>query len=189
MHNDDQPRLPPEKFRASLDPKDKAAHERLLRNDEEQQILAAQQPFNHSPQARMRAKALITIESLTNPALNRTSDQNEILAEAYALTGQYDLAAQVSKHSDLYKKYRDAVYRDDEEWCEHEGHQFVKEYVYSVRDGKDKALVACAVCGHWNIIDTPDDLKAASKSRQQHRGKTAGMTIGQAKDYHTRNVK
>lgn len=129
-------------------------------------------PFaQHTPKDRERANSLITIDSLENAKkhIGLTDEQREQLAEAYAVVGRYDLAKKTSKDQakeSLFQKLWDAVWLDDENWCEHDAkHKYIKENVYSLKEGKELPLLACNVCGKWNVLDSPDHLKGAQKKR------------------------
>ena len=88
----------PERFRASLDVTDEQAHALLLKCDAEQKRLGEKinAPFTRtSALETAMSKAMITIESLERVKGfgELTDDQKEILAEAFAAIGRYDLAA------------------------------------------------------------------------------------------------
>lgn len=173
---EDKKRPVPEAFRVSLDPSDAAAHERLQKADGDQRLwsVGVTHDFaSQTPHERLRQKAVITIETLELAATENglTKDQLEVLAESYACVGRYDRAAHLSlKNKELYEKYWHAVYLDDSEWCEHPSkHKYVKETVWSVRDGAEMKLLACNVCGVWNVQDSPEFLQAASQRRSAIR--------------------
>jgi hypothetical protein len=168
----------PEKFRASQDAADIAAFELLQENDRKQKELAERvnAPFaSHTPKDRERANALITIRELSEIANYQplAPAQNEQLAEGYALVGQYGLAKDITldkaKRAE-YEKYHAAVWMDDENWCQHdEISKYIKDYVWSIREGAEMPLLACNECGTWNVKDAPERLLKASSLRAEVR--------------------
>jgi hypothetical protein len=116
-----------------------------------------------------------------------TGDQHEILAEAYAETGRYDLAAETTQKADsreVYTRYWDAMNLPDDDWCpHHEKHKYVKEIVYSFKHGQEMPMLACNVCDIWNVADMPEVLEAARKRRAEVRHATKGMSIEQVKTF------
>lgn len=193
QQDDDKPRKLPEKFRASTDPKDAAAFARLAANDEYQREIGGRvnSPFTaSSPRDIARSKAYITIETLSKEN-KLTPDQFEILAEAYAQTGQYDQASGLSRqHKDLYRKYWKAVWLPDDKWCEHpEKRKYIKEYVFSLKEGKEMPLLACGVCGTWNVLDAPNALVSQTKRESEiMQAAPKGVSIADALEWHKRNV-
>jgi hypothetical protein len=188
----------PAKFRASLDPEDKEAHERLIRNDSEQADLATRvrSPFTRTnPREMHRSKAMITIQALRNAAIHAalTPDQSEQLAEAYALVGRYDLASETTlkpQHRKVYEKYWDAVFLNDEDWCKHPARfKFIKDRIWSIRDKKEVPMMECNICHTMNALDDSEHLADHRQSQTQHRGKTSGMSIQEAQAYHANSVK
>lgn len=195
---DDQKWAIPERWRASLDITDEAANALLRANDIEQQRLSkiVNSPFSRtSPRAAYRKKSYITIETLlkTRQFQKLTKVQNEQLSEAFASVGRYDFAADTTKDKakkKVYKQYFDAVFLDDEATCPHGDHKkHIKEWVFSLRHGKEMALIACSVCGHLNVTETPDALVQRRQAQNEHRGKTTNMTIQESLKYHQSNVK
>lgn len=183
----------PEKFRVSAKLTDEAAFALLQQCDAEQRALAERinAPFTrNTPQERIRSTAPLAIRGLL-AVKRKTPEQREMLAEAYAALGRYDLAASTSKlHAKHYKAIWDAVFRDDADWCKHPPkHRFVKENIFSVRHGREVALLKCNACGMLNAADTPDDLSAQSAYHRQFRGATKGMTIADARAWHEQNVR
>lgn len=195
-YSDDQKWTIPERFRASTDLTDEAAHNLLLACDAEQKRLSTLvvSPFaRQSPRVMYRRKAAVTIENLLkirefDPL---TDDQTEQLAESYASIGRYDLAAGATKvNADAYTKIWDAVFLDDSKWCDHgDARMHVSEYIWSIREQKELPLLRCGVCGMLNVLDKPAKLVAASQYRATHQGKTAGMSMAQIIAYHTNKVK
>lgn len=196
---EDKKRPVPEAFRVSLDASDTEAHARLVEADRRQREIAAGVSVDftqQTPHARQRQKAIITIETLEAASIAQglTEEQIEILAEAYATIGRYDKAATLSlKHADLYRKYWDAVYLDDDEWCEHvDKHKYVSEIVWSFRDQREAPLLACNICGTWNVADAPEHLTAASKRRAAVRQAAPDpnvASIAELREWHQANVK
>lgn len=182
--NDDDIKYPiPEKFRASLDVTDEAAHALLLECDKQQAELAARinEPFTrNTPQERARSKAAITLQSLEQASqfMELLPDQYEIMAECHAAMGRYDLAADISlKHEDLYLKYWEAVFRLDSAWCLHpDKHKYTKENIFSTKHGKEMPLLACNICDTWNVADEPDSIKTARTARADVRAAKTWMS-------------
>lgn len=174
LNEEDQWKIP-ERFRASLDITDEAAHALLLACDAEQKRLGEKinAPFTRtSALETAMSKAMITIESLERVKGfgEFTDDQKEILAEAFAAIGRYDLAADTTLlHRELYEKYWAAVWRNDEDWCLHPPvHKYVKEKVFSIRDGKIKPLLACNICRTLNVTDElGDELQKLRKAHDE----------------------
>jgi hypothetical protein len=167
-----------------------AAYQRLLANDKEQLERASRvnAPFTRaSPLDVERSKAEISIQALS--VVERTKEQDEQFADYWALLGRYDVALAVTKDEGKKAAYNaiiEAIERDDSETCPHPAqHKFVKQRVYSEKHGKEKSLVQCNVCGFQNVTATPDHIKKA----MTHQGNTMGMSIDQAKTYHSQNVK
>lgn len=186
----------PEKFRASIDLTDEAAFALLQKNDAEQKVLSERvnSPFTKtSPLGVQRQKAAITIKNLLQVQQFQplVDAQIEQLAEAYAFTGRYDLAAETSKvNSAHYEAIWEAVFKDDGDWCSHGSrHQYVSDHVYSIRDQKEHVLLKCNMCRHLNVMAKPDHLVQKSQGRAVHNGKTGKMNIQQALTYHQNNVR
>lgn len=142
-----------------------------------------------SPQERMRANARILIDTLES--LPELSDgQREILAENYAVLGRYDLAAQTTSSAEknaIYNKYRQAVWSDESEWCNHtEKHKYIKENIYSVKLGEDAPLLACNVCDMWNVAPPPKILTDAKKKRAAHRAAMKGKSFDEIKRHYNK---
>lgn len=189
MTDDEQWKIP-EKFRASADISDEAAYAMLQKCNAEQKLLGAKinAPFSRaSANSVARSKAFITIETLYK--IERNNEQTEQLAESYAAIGRYDLASNISANP-IYGKYWEAVFRDDNDWCEHpRQHRYIKEYIFSIQTGRETPMIACNICGFWNAGYEADSLNFASRTATKHQGMTAGMTIEEAKAYHQQNVK
>lgn len=187
----------PEKFRASLDISDEAAHALLLANDAAQKELGTRvnSPFTRtSPLDSMRSKAFVTIETLLKVKITQTltADQQEQLAEAYATTGRYDLAYEATKvNKKLYRKYWTAIFAPDLSWCKHEAeHQYTKENIFSLKHGKVMPLFACNLCDFWQVADEPKHLTTARAKRAEARSIVPkGQTIGQLRAFHHSHVK
>jgi len=193
---DKQWSIPP-KFRASLDIDDEAAHALLLANDAEQKLLGKRinSPFSQkTPHDVQRSKALITIETLLKVQQFQKLEKSQIeqLAECYAMIGRYDLAAETThEHKAFYKKMWNAVFLPDGNWCEHDKvkHQFIKENIFSFRDGRASTLLSCNVCHFFNVLDAPEHLTTRRSSASKHQGTTKGMTNAQMQTYHQNSVK
>ena len=177
--NDDNVKYPiPEKYRVSMDVTDEAAHALLLECDKQQEELAKviNAPFTqNTPTERARHKAAITLASLEQAKrfVELLPEQYEMIAECHAAMGRYDLAAEItSQHKELYEKYWHAIFLPDEHWCAHpDKHKYTKENIFSVKHGKEMALLACNVCDTWNVADEPDFIKAARAQRAAARSK------------------
>ena len=147
-------------------------------------------PFiGHTPKGRERVNALIMIEALENAQKvnTLTDDQTQQLAEHYASVGRYDLAAEISKENRAhYLAYWQAVWLDDSEWCDHEeAHKYIKDNVYSIRDNREKPLLACNIRGRLNVADAPQPLIDAQRKRAEIRNAVKGYTPEQVKQYLT----
>jgi hypothetical protein len=112
------------------------------------------------------------------------------LAEAYALTGAYDLAVAVEPDELKRAEYLavwNAVWRADEEWCDcpvtTAGHsqQYVKQEVWSVRDNAFRPLLACVGCGCLNVAHLPKHIAEARAHRATARAITQGLKPDEAK--------
>lgn len=188
----------PEKYRASLDITDEQAYELLKKSDAQQKIWAKRvnSPFTRTnPRESARSKALITIQTLSATQVHQKlhPEQIEQLAEAWACVGRYDLAIETTKNKDAkahYKAIWAGVWLDDSKWCKHPPkHTFIKEYVFSLKEGKELPLLKCNVCGAMNVLDCPDELQARQASHLAHQGKATHKSIADAKQYHLDNVK
>lgn len=113
------------------------------------------------------------------------ADQLELkhqLAERYAVFGRYDLAAEVepqTAYRDQYIAILEAVWRDDDVWCECEPHraqgtssaQFTNKVavqdVWSIKHGVVMTLLRCNAkgCGFLNVGHLPSDLAAQRAHR------------------------
>ncbi len=189
--NDDDIKYPiPERYRASLDVTDEAAHALLLECDKQQKELAERinAPFvANTPQERARSKAAITLAALeqARPFVELTPDHYEMMAEAHAAMGRYDLACDISiAHKDLYKKYWDAVVMPDHEWCRHpDQHKYTKETIFSIKHGKAMPLLACNICDTWNVADEPEHLTRARAVRAEVRAASKTMPSYEFQQY------
>lgn len=191
MDIDDKKWQIPERYRISDAFTDDEYEKTLLRiADEAQEIwkAAANVPrVPPTPKTRERFNALIFIDTLENvrkeskkkkSGIVFTDTQVEQLAECYASIGRYDLAAETTQNNELravYEKYWQAVFLDDEKWCEHvNSHKFIKDNVFSLKEGKEMPLLACNVCGAWNVADAPENLLEAQAKRAEVRKKVSG---------------
>lgn len=173
-----------ERWRVSMDVTDEQAHALLLKCDLEQKRLGEKinAPFTRtSARETAMSKAMITIESLERVKGfgELTDDQKEILAEAFAAIGRYDLAADTTLlHRELYEKYWAAVWRNDEDWCLHPATaQYKKEDVFSIREGKIMPLLACNTCGLLNVADSSETLAALQKKHDEEHLKNSDQTF------------
>lgn len=89
------------------------------------------------------------------------------LAEAYATTGRYDLAAEVTPDRDqkaLYLRIWRAIWRDDAHWCACPPplaggtHTFVRQDIFSVRHDREMPLLKCSSCPCLNVTPLPAAL-------------------------------
>jgi len=177
----------PDRYRVSLDVSDEEAYARLKQADKEQLKLKAKatSPFSRNPRELARRKALIAIDTLAN--VSRTNDQTIQLAEAFAVIGRYDVAESLIGGGH-YQKYWDAVWLDDANWCQHPvRHTYIKEYVYSVKEGREMPLMMCNSCRKMNVADSSSTVNELQGS--QYQGKTKGMSIDAAKAFHSKNLK
>lgn len=177
----------PHKFRASLDETDPQAFERLQEADAQQSEWQdkAHNPFaSGHPLATAMAKARITANSLESLE-DRSADQNEMLAEAYATLGLYHRSALLSaKHEELYRKYLEAVFLPDDKWCDHDDvHKFTREFIYSVKAKKIMPLLACNVCDTWNVTDEPESLVLQRAKESEVRRRVSGRSMQEVKSF------
>lgn len=188
----------PEKYRASLDITDEQAHALLVAADKQQKIWSTRvnSPFTRTtPRESARSKALITLRTLSETQLHQPlhPEQTEQYAEALATIGRYDLAIEATQNEqakDVYQEYWDAVWLDDSEWCKHGvAKSFIKEYLFSLKEGKEMPLLKCGVCGQMNVLDASDELQRRQASHTEHQGKKKHATIQDALAYHQANVK
>lgn len=198
MKTKEKKRKIPKNIRASLDESDERGFALLQKNDEQQKTWAEnlKDTYVDTPKARERAKAAITIQALENQQLvsGILPEQREILAEAYATTGYYNKARDLTasdQHRAVYAKYWEAVHLDDDKWCDHpENRKFVTERVFSVRDGEERDLLACGICGGLNVADSPEFLKEAHDRRAAVlSNRPKDMSIADSLRWHQQNVK
>lgn len=176
--------------------------ELLAKTLEWQQELAvrANSPFARlGPQEHARAQALRMIPDLQNslnsvrdeiiksslvnggdaPSLRDAREAEHVLqarlAEAYAQTGRYDLAASVDPrpaHRDEWQSIMEAVLRDDDEICKcAPGREVVELEVFSVKHGKVMPLIKCSGCTLRNVKVMPRELA----QQRAHRAKAAEL--------------
>lgn len=185
LEKDEMRRELPEKFRASTKAADKAAFELLQENDRRQRLLAEQintPNASASSKSRTRSNALITIREYEEISKyqNLAPNQLEELAEAYAAVGQFNKAGETTLNPEKraeFIKYHEAVWLDDEDWCDHgESAKYVKDHVWSIREGREMPLLACNNCGIFNVLDAPERLKEASARRAEIRAAHARMS-------------
>jgi hypothetical protein len=185
---DNTPRQLPERYRASMDPKDPEAHARLVENDavqaERRQRFDTASPTSSAKDIH-RSKALTTIQTLM-AAGELTYSQREQFAEAEATLGNFNKAAiWWPERTELYQKYWDAVWLPDDEWCEHpDDHKYIKEYVWSVKEGCEMPMLACAICHIWNVLDAPQHLVSRELQQRDLSSRTKGMSIAEALRLH-----
>lgn len=181
----------PEKYR--LTPK------MLAESDAQQAELAkaANLPFGQmSPQDAERARSVVIAENLrTNleqvrkliaaAILSGQGDLKELQAiavairhqraERLAIIGRYDLAAGEEPdvtYRDRYLKILEAVWRDDEEWCDCPDHrgsgahagitvsrQHVVEEIWSMKHAAIMPLLRCGGCGTLNVAPLPKHIR------------------------------
>lgn len=150
----------------------------------------ANSPFARlSPQEHARAQAMRMIPDLQN-SLNSIADDEESalegkkvlqsrLAEAYAQTGRYDLAASIDPrpaHRDEWQSVMEAVVRDDDESCQcAPGKEVVELDVFSVKHNRVMSLIKCSGCGLRNVKVIPRELA----QQRAHRVKAAEL-VGNA---------
>lgn len=198
MNLDDAKWEIPSKYRASLDITDEQAHALLVAADKQQKVWSQRvnSPFTRtSPRESARSKALITLNTLSDVKAHQKlhPDQTEQLAEAMATLGRYDLAIETTKNKQakaVYKEYWTAVWLKDSAWCKHGvAKSFIKEYVFSLKEGKEMPLLKCGVCGQMNVLDASAEMQQKQASHTAHQGKAKHATIGNALAWHQSNVK
>lgn len=191
---DEKPSRIPKKYRVSLDPNDVAGYALLQEADEQQKDLAKRVPTPFkSIRGSYRNKAWVTIRSILEARLHAPLDDlhTEVLAESWAIVGHYEHARDTTKDNqkaEVYQRYVDAINLPDSEDCKHpDKHKYIKEYIWSVKHDKEMPLRCCGKCGLLNVADTSDEI--AARASTSHAGKTKGMSIDQARNYHQTNVK
>lgn len=193
---DEKPQKIPKNLRVSTNKNDSEAFARLIASDKFQKELAEKfQIKAETPKERERSRALIVVQTLSDSFLKLTLDQIEQLAEAYATLGEYKIAKELTLNSDRkaeYFKLWDAVFLPDNQWCQHpERHKFIKDYIFSVKENREMPLLACNVCGIWNVLDAPETLEDARRKRAGIVGNAPRKfnSIADAKRWHQQNVK
>lgn len=109
----------------NLPPKFAPSEELLAQNDDQQTKLAKITPFKkQSPREILFDNALIRIqeiEVLFQNGAEQTIYLRRVLAENYALTGDFDRASAVEPddvEAENYRKINDAIKRDDQSRCD-----------------------------------------------------------------------
>lgn len=178
MENDKKWEIP-EKYRIGQKNRTQYEQELLIQADAKQADWAkiTNNPFTqNSPKERERMNAVIMLAALKVIA-KPSSGQCEIIAENYAILGFYAHAGEYSRDEQKraeYYKYEQAVWCDDDDWCEHAAHhKFIKDNIFSIKHLKDVPLIACNVCGMWNAANAPEELAEARKVRERVRNAIA----------------
>lgn len=118
------------------------------------------------------------------------------LAERLAITGRYDLAAEIepeSAYRDRYVAILDAVLREDDEWCncgelrgsgEHVNltvsQQVVDEEIFSIRHGQIMMLLKCNSCGFLNVSSLPNHIANQRSLRARARQVAGSLSPAEA---------
>ncbi len=135
--------------------------------DEQQEIWARQHPTEGN---RKFANAAARIKELEAHKL-LTGDQREKLAEAYAITGQFERAAKITADEDKKAKWKaiwKAVWKDDSKWCKCPDIETVDQKgklvkfsqkhivtrIFSHKLNKEVALFRCNACKFLNSAAT-----------------------------------
>lgn len=167
----------PDRFRVSLDPED-TGYNLLVEANKEQKRLAqtTRSPFSRNHREAFRQKAQITVAHVSLPVQQQ--------AEAWALLGRYDVAFALTQDP-IYQKYWDAVWKGNN--CPHpDKHKYIREYVWSVKEGVELPLLACSKCDVWDVAEVSDEV--AQRADSPHRGQTMGKDIKESLEYHRRHV-
>lgn len=183
----------PEKYRIDALKRTPKMEELLRACDEQQEKWREQfaSPFLATdPKTRERARALITIDEYQAYGVDvLTGDQLRELAEAYAATGRFDMAAEFAglvKDKDLRDRYEalwQAVWREDAEWCACDAsRQFASEEIYSIKHSEVRPVLKCGQCGEVNVAEMPERLVQARKTRAAHRERFSGMHPQEVKE-------
>lgn len=191
MNDDEKQWELPEPFDAAKRP------ELLALNDEEQaarrERFGKARIFPASPRQRIREIAYFEIEAIRNRADHAeiTADEVRTLASHYATLGEYEVAKDLDPgNAELYQKYLDALNLPDDEWCVHpDRHKYIKEYIWDAENNVEATLLACNVCGIWNVADPPEKLIAASRRRSEVRTATKGMTLLESRAFLLNNYR
>jgi hypothetical protein len=187
--NFDKPWQLPEKFRLSAD-LDSERQKEILRQSEDKQkewkSLYGQPFAQTSPQIRERARAVILKDEYEAYGIeNLVESQRTELAEAYAILGHFDRAAELAPTTELkveYVQVWSAVWRDDSAWCAHgKSSQFAEKDIYSVKHNADALLLRCNECGERNVAPTPKHIVDGRKKRQSVRESFSGLKPLEAK--------
>lgn len=106
------------------------------------------------------------------------------LAENLAITGRYDLAAQVTPDPEQQKEYAGvvrALVLDDSYKCQcAPGKKYVKTYVFSPKHQRMMPLIACSGCETMNVTTLPNDLAKQQEARAKARTMVEGMSPEEA---------
>lgn len=190
--DDDKPWQLPEKFHIAPEAKDRDAKqlELLAAADEQQKEWREKfaSPGVLSPIDKQRGRALIIIDEYNarDCSLKGYVDvQLRELAEAFALVGRFDKAAEI--HPDAYAvtdyfAISEALERDDNDDCGHgTGRQSVKLDVFSISHVGVVSLVKCSQCEHVNGKPTPAHVDEARAVRSNIRSQLTGLHPLEAK--------
>lgn len=131
------------------------------------------------------------LEAETPRQKDRLSHARARLAEALALQGRYNEAADVEHDKEKKAHYAgmwEAVWRDDEETCPCEPfvdgeisltHDHVSEEVISQKHGnKLMPAIRCNDCGHINVRPLTHELRQRQRAQEQ----AAGLLRGESAD-------
>lgn len=119
------------------------------------------------------------------------------LAERWAIVGRYDLAFSEEPdpvYRDHYLATLEAIWRDDSVWCQCDDHrgsglhtditvskQYVKEEVWSLKEGRMVFLLACSGCPILNAVAVlPEHLRQQRSHRQRARSLAANLSPEEA---------
>lgn len=109
------------------------------------------------------------------------------LAEAYAASGRFDLAAEAhpdrKQKADYLRVWR-AVFRDDAHWCDCPKplsggtHTFVRQDIFSVKHDRFMPLLRCSNCKCLNVAPMPKEIV----EQRAHRATAAQLVRGMKPD-------
>lgn len=136
----------------------------LAQNDDQQTKLAKISPFKkQSPREILFNNALIRIreiESLFEGGAEQTEYLRHVLAENYALTGDYERAAAVepdTTQSNVYLVISEAILRDDQSRCNCIAPETLQsnvipiQHIFLQKENIYAELHKCVICGRLTI--------------------------------------
>lgn len=174
---DETPIELPEKWRVTPDLSSEREKELLDLADQTQAKwrAAVQVPYaNLTATMRQRGRAAILIKEAEHLGLPESFGERSELAEAYAICGLFQKAADAAPDALQREEFRlihEAIFcRDDAETCGcSPEHRFALKDVFSILTNDERAAVKCNKCGFLNVIPLPDDLHRQREARKLAR--------------------